>query len=106
MVAWAWKTRAAPVLHVSTILQTVYGVVRCWFEAANPMICVSGLSSCPVYAKDMRVPDRKIDVFTCVKLSEVLHKEGGRDEAWTRLFTDRLSLMAKEFFGIDCLLVV
>jgi len=31
----------------------------------------------------MRVPDSKIGVFTCVKLSEVIHKDVGRDQART-----------------------
>src|SRR5258708_14394115 len=100
MVAWGWKTRAALVLHVSTILQAVYGLVRCCFEATNPRTCLNRRCAFPVYERDILAPDHRIDVFTCVKLS-FGHSQLAATKARTTLSSDRSLAMAKEFFGTD-----
>src|SRR5260370_14907310 len=100
MVAWEWKTRAAPVLHVSTVPQAVYGLVRCCFEATNPRTCLNRLCAFPVYARDILARDHRIDVFTCVTLS-LGHPHLAATSARTTRWTDKSLAMAKELFGTD-----
>ena|SRR5437588_1134541 len=77
MVAFAWRTRAAPGLHVSTLPQTVYGVARRCFKAARPAICFAGVSVVPVMQKTCGGPRSKVPVFRVLSFAEVLHTEDG-----------------------------
>src|SRR6266404_1688924 len=101
MVAWAWKTRAAPVLHVNTILEAVYRVVRQCFEPTNPRTCLNRLCAGPVYARDMLAPDHRINVLRVLNFLRSSTKKSVATKARTTLCSDRFLAMAKEFFGTD-----
>src|SRR5260370_22536021 len=78
MVALAWKTRAAPVLHVNTILQALYAGVRCSFEATKSRDLSERTMRLSRLCKRHARSGPQNQRFSCVKLSEVIHNEVGR----------------------------
>src|SRR5260370_3944195 len=100
MVAVAWKTRAAPVLHVNTILQALYAVVCCSFEAAKSRdlsertMHLSRL--CKRHARS-GPQNRRFYVLNFLRSSTMSWPTKVR----TTLFSDRFLAMAKEYFGTD-----